>query len=80
MKVKIIERPENSSIWYWNHVGDIIEVKPNQDYKELYDVIGPKEYLEKIKKMYSFDGFSVRVIHTLNLRKEKFKKIIAKQD
>ena len=80
MKVKIIERPGNSSIWYWDHIGDIIEVKQNQVYKELYDVIGPKEYLEKIKKRYYFDGFSVDVVHTLNLRKEKIKRIIANQD
>jgi len=80
MKVKITNKPNSSSIWYWNHVGDTIDVRKNKTYNSLYDVIGPKEYLNKIKIKYNFTHFCVDVIHTMDLRKDKFNRILASKE
>jgi len=76
MKVKIIKKPGNESIWYWNHVGDIIEVEIHKTFDDTYVVVGPKEMLDYYYKEYNFSALFVDKKNTRTLRKEKVESIL----
>jgi len=77
MKVKIIKKPDNESIWYCNQVGDIIEVEEHKTYDDIYVVVGPKEMLDYYYyREYNFSTLGVNKKNVRDLRKEKIESIL----
>ena len=77
MQVKIIKPPLDNSIWYNNHIGDIIEVEEDKFFDDLYHVIGPNSLLEYYEKKYDYNELGIDKIHVRDIRLEKLERILA---
>jgi len=84
MKVRIIKKPNSKTIWWENHINDIIEIKfVNDDDRfprgQIYKVIGPKTLLRYYKKHFNYEhlGISCSCVRPIKLeRKKKIERII----
>ena len=80
MKVIIKKKPNNSLVWYYNHIDEIIDVELVYDdeffpAKSTYKVIGPSHLIEKYKEKSGWDSLGIAIEDVEDLRLKKLERL-----